>query len=52
MSTITTTGPVALHKGERFTIAGVYERRTFWQWLFRRPRQLKQWVCTEEGPAS
>jgi hypothetical protein len=26
--------------GDTYTIAGVYERRTFWQWLWRAPRQL------------
>jgi hypothetical protein len=26
--------------GDTYTVAGVYTRRTFWQWLRRAPRQL------------
>ena len=25
--------------GDILTIEGLYKRRTFWQWLFRRPKQ-------------
>jgi len=27
--------------GDELTFEGVYERRTFWQWLRRAPRKLK-----------
>ena len=35
--------PVAFGKEDMMWLVkdGVYERRTFWQWLFRRPRRLK-----------
>lgn len=48
-SRITTPGPLKLRKGDRFTIAGQYRRRTFWQWLLRRPRELQQWVVTADA---
>ena len=28
--------------GQTFTISGRYKRRTFWQWILRRPRELQQ----------
>ncbi len=31
----------ALQPGDRFTIAGLYQRRTWWQWLTRQPRRLQ-----------
>lgn len=49
-SHITAPGPLKLRKGDRFTIAGTYRRRTFWQWLLRRPRELQQWVVTADVP--
>lgn len=30
--------------GETLSIAGNYKRRTFWQWLTRRPRELKTFI--------
>ena len=34
----------ALTCGCRFTVSGVFRRRTFWQWLMRRPRELEVFV--------
>lgn len=33
--------------GDTFTVAGLYERRTFWQWLKRKPKKLQVWKATE-----
>ncbi len=33
-----------LQPGDRYTIAGVYRRRTWWEWLTRQPRRLQVWV--------
>jgi hypothetical protein len=32
--------PQELQAGDTVTIEGAYERRTLWQWLTRRPREL------------
>lgn len=32
--------PVAFKTGDSLTIAGTFKRRTFWQWLTRKPREL------------
>lgn len=35
--------------GETFTIDGIYKRRTFWEWLKRKPKKLQKLkVITEE----
>lgn len=36
-----------LKEGDCFTCLGDYQRRTFWQWLTRQPRILKQWSVTD-----
>lgn len=33
-----------LQVGDIVNIAGVYKRRTLWQWLTRQPRVLQQWI--------
>lgn len=33
-----------LQPGDRYTIAEVYCRRTWWEWLTRAPRTLQVWV--------
>jgi len=33
-----------LKPGDRYTIAGVYRRRTWWEWLTGAPRPLQVWV--------
>lgn len=33
-----------LQPGDCYTIAGVYRRRTWWEWLTRAPRRLQVWV--------
>lgn len=35
-----------LKVGDTYTIAGVYRRRTFWQWLTRQPRTLQVFHVT------
>jgi hypothetical protein len=32
-----------LQPGDRYTIAGVYRRRTWWEWLTFAPRPLQVW---------
>ena len=32
---------------DKFTISGQYKRRTFKQWLFRKPRELQTYIVTE-----
>jgi hypothetical protein len=39
-------GPIK--KGDVFTIAGRYTRRTFWQWLMREPRELQRFVVLDD----
>jgi hypothetical protein len=39
-----------LTPGDRYTIAGVYRRRTWWEWLTRTPRRLQVWVVTRRQP--
>lgn len=35
---------VQLQPGDIVSIAGVYRRRTLWQWLTRQPRVLQQFI--------
>jgi hypothetical protein len=39
--------------GDKITVAGIYQRRTFWQWLKNRPRKLQSFeviaTTTSEG---
>lgn len=35
-----------LKVGDLHTVAGHYAKRTFWQWLLRRPKELEQLVVT------
>lgn len=44
MKEITLTSHCELRQGDIITIAGVYKRRTFWQWLFHRPAALQQYT--------
>ena len=37
-----------LHVGDRYTIAWIYRRRTWWEWLRRRPRCLLVYVVKTE----
>lgn len=38
-------GPARLlQPGDHYTIAGVYRRRTWWEWLTLAPRPLQVWV--------
>lgn len=36
------TQQAALKPGDQFTMEGRYELRTLWQWLTRKPKQLKR----------
>lgn len=38
-----------IEKGDVFTIAGRYKRRTLLQWLTRKPRELQRFVVTGEA---
>lgn len=42
--------PQHLKVGDRLTIAGKYQRRTFWEWLTRQPRQLQQYRVKDTAP--
>ena len=37
-----------LNIGDTFTIAGHYRRRTFWQWITGRPKQLIRFRVTNK----
>lgn len=44
----------AIVAGDTIMIAGDYRRRTFWEWLCRKPRELRVYkisgdFCTEPG---
>jgi hypothetical protein len=32
--------------GDTFTFQGLYRRRTLWQWLVRRPKELQVYLVT------
>jgi len=36
-------GTSPLKPGDHYTIAGVYRRRTWWEWLTGAPRRLQVW---------
>lgn len=38
--------------GDRITMAGVFKRRTFWQWLTRKPREFQTHIITAEATAA
>lgn len=42
--------PAHLKPGDNVTIAGKYQRRTFWQWLTGQPRKLKLYEIEETTP--
>jgi len=41
-----------MKKGDKYTMAGYYKKRTFWQWLTRKPRELQEYVIFDEAPAN
>lgn len=40
-----------IKKGDIFTISGQHKRRTFWEWLARKPKELQRFVVTSEVTA-
>jgi hypothetical protein len=38
----------SLNKGDIFTVANCYKRRSFWEWLTRKPKVLQRFVVTED----
>jgi len=30
--------------GDIITVAGLYKKRTFWEWITRKPKELRQFV--------
>jgi hypothetical protein len=37
-----------LQKGDIITIATKYKKRSFWEWLSRKPKTLQRFVITDE----
>lgn len=37
-----------IKKGDVFTVAGKYKRRTLWEWLTRKQRELQRFLVTNE----
>ncbi len=48
METISVSSPSFLKPGDFFTVAGCYKKRTFWEWLTRKPRELTVFTVTAE----
>ncbi len=46
-STIENTG--GLEAGDIITFSGQYKKRTFWQYITLRPRQLEKFLVTDVG---
>ena len=43
--------PDSLSPGDLVTLDGMYKRRTFWQWVCRQPRVLRQYQIGQPAQA-